>query len=188
MLLCPTLTINLDQLLWNKMDPTMPECVVPRNGGKLTSTVLDMRKLLDWRCWQFIYLIIKMCILIIHSIIILSAMRLSPQSQCHKLNYKLRLSTWKLLGQLTQQEVVQTFCLSNLQYCHYHLQDISSLIVQHPQKCSVDLTSYQKSQVFSRSNAIHCSITWSQYAGKEKIYLAGPGFGEWMYHIGNEEA
>ena len=62
-------------------------------------------------------------------------MRLSPQSQPHKLNYKLGLSNCQLLGQLTEQEVVQTFCLSDLQYYHYHLQDLSYLIVQHQQNC-----------------------------------------------------
>ena len=28
----------------------------------------------------------------------------------------------------------------------------------------------------------------TQNAGKEKIYSAGAGFGEWVFHIGNEEA
>ena len=46
----------------------------------------------------------------------------------------------------------------------------------------------QKSQLFSRSNDVNCSITWSQYAGKEKIYSAGAGFGKWIQQSGNKEA
>ena len=34
MLLCLLLTINLDHLLWSKVETTMPECVVPRNEGE----------------------------------------------------------------------------------------------------------------------------------------------------------
>ena len=80
-------------------------------------------------------------------------MRLSLQSQCHKLSYKLRISTWQLLGQLIEQEVLQIFSLPDLQYYHSYLQDISSLIVQHQQNCGVDLTSSHKTQfVFACSN------------------------------------
>ena len=75
-------------------------------------------------------------------------MRLSLQSQCHKLSYKLRLSTCQLLGQLTEPEVVQMFCLSDLQYCHSYMQDISSLIVQHPQNCKVDLATFSHKTQF----------------------------------------
>ena len=84
-------------------------------------------------------------------------MRLSLQSRCHKLSYKLRLSTWQLLGQVTEQEVLQIFSLPDLQYCHYHLQDISSLIVQHQQNCGEDLTSssHKTQFVFACSNYQH---------------------------------
>ena len=46
MLLCPTLTINLDHLLLSKVDPTMPECVVPRNEGEPNLKVQVHQKLL----------------------------------------------------------------------------------------------------------------------------------------------
>ena len=83
-------------------------------------------------------------------------MRLSPQSQHHKLSYKVGISNCQLLGQLTEQEVLQSFSLPDLQYCHYHLQDISSFIVQHQQNCSVDLASSHKTQfVFASSNYQH---------------------------------
>ena len=36
--------------------------------------------------------------------------------------------------------------MPDLQYYHYHLQDLSSLIVQHQQNCGVDLTSSHKIQ------------------------------------------
>ena len=84
-------------------------------------------------------------------------MRLSLQSQHHKLSYKVGISNCQLLAQLTEQEVLQMFCLSDLQYCHYHLQDLSSLIVQHQQNCGVDLAAFShKTQfVFACSNYQH---------------------------------
>ena len=39
-------SINLDHLLWSKLDPTMPECVVPRNEGEPNLTVQVHHKLL----------------------------------------------------------------------------------------------------------------------------------------------
>ena len=40
------------------------------------------------------------------------------------------------------------FYLSDLQYCHCPLQDISSLIVQHPQNCDADLAAFShKTQI-----------------------------------------
>ena len=67
------------------------------------------------------------------------------------------ISTCQLLGQLTEQEVLQIFSLPDLQYNHYHLQDISSLIVQHPQNCGVDLksSSHKIQFVFACSNYQH---------------------------------
>ena len=49
------------------------------------------------------------------------------------------------------------FYLSDLQYCHCPLQDISSLIVQHPQNCDADLAAFShKTQfVFACSNYQH---------------------------------
>ena len=83
-------------------------------------------------------------------------MRLSLQSQCHKLSYNVRISTWQLLGQWTEPEVVQMFCLLDLPKCHYNLQDISPFIVQHPQNCGADLKSSHKTQfVFACSNYQH---------------------------------
>ena len=37
-----------------------------------------------------------------------------------------------IIAKLTEEEVLQIFPLPDLQYYHYHLQDLSSLIVQHP--------------------------------------------------------
>ena len=66
-------------------------------------------------------------------------------------------STDPIIAKLTEQEVLQTFCLPDLQYYHYYLQDLSSLIVQHPQNCSADLAAFShKTQfVFACSNYQH---------------------------------
>ena len=84
-------------------------------------------------------------------------MRLSLQSRRHKLNYKLGLSNCQLLGQLTEQEVLQTFCLSDLQYYHYHLQDLSSLIVQHPQNCGVDIAAQSTDPIIAKLKVPVCN-------------------------------
>ena len=84
-------------------------------------------------------------------------MRLSLQSQRHKLNYKVGISSCQLLDHLTEQEVLQIFSLPDLQYCHYHLQDLSYLIVQHQQNYGVDLksSSHKTQFVFACSNYQH---------------------------------